>query len=414
MYNSFRFVDTCRLCGSNDLETVLSLNPSPLGDQYLPIGSGAKLTNLVPFGVKLCNKCNNFQTETAIDRDHYRHCLTRPASTNTVLGTAYESSVDGLIELSEFSKSDLMLEIGSNDGLFASFFSKRGLRCLGVDPAVNLIVSAKNLGVPTICDFFSASIAAEILESHGSAKLIVANFVVANVDDLDDFVKGVKQILSPDGVCVLETNDVSAIVKKFLVETLVHEHLSYFSVSSLTKFFEKHGLKVFDVAHVPSKGGSLRLHVSHERADFKTSDSVAIAMREESRHIFANNGLWEKLGRVFATARDSAINFCEKNFHNGIAGYGTSDGATTLLYQLRIGEFIKFLIDDDPYRQNLESPGLGIPTVAREEVFTSPPRVKTCLVLAPQYTRKIFENNLEARNLGVSFFKVWPLIEQVR
>jgi len=413
MYNSFRFVDTCRLCGSKDLATVLSLNPSPLGDQYLPIGSGAKFTNLVPFGVMRCNRCHNFQTETAINRDHYRHCLTRPASTNTVLGTAYESSVDGLIDLSGFSQNDLMLEIGSNDGRFASFFAKRGLRCLGVDPAINLMVSAKNSGVPTICDFYGASIAAEILAMHGPAKLIVANFVMANVDDLDDFVKGVKQILSPDGVFVMETNDVSAIVEKFLIETLVHEHLSYFSVSSLTKYFEKHGLKVFDVAHVPSKGGSLRFFVSHDRADFRSSDSVAIAMREESRHIFANNGSWEKLGRVFAIARDSAISFCEKEFHDGIAGYGTSDGATTLLYQLGIGEFIKFLIDDDPYRQNLESPGLGIPTVAKEKVFTSPPKVENCLVLAPQYAKKIFDNNLAARILGVSFFEVWPLIKQI-
>jgi len=412
MYNSFRFVDTCRLCGSKDLEAVLSLNPSPLGDQYLPIGSGAKLTNLVPFGIRRCEECKNFQTETAISRDHYRHCLTRPASVNTVLSKAYESSVEGLIELSEFSANDLMLEIGTNDGLFASFFAKRGLRCLGVDPAANLIRSANDLGVTTICDFFGSAIAAEIASSHGNAKLIVANFVLANVDDLDDFVDGIKQVLSPDGVFVIETNDVSSIAKKFLVETLVHEHLSYFSIMSLKKFFEKHELRVFDAVHVESKGGSLRLYVSHDQARFETRGRVETAVLEEAGCLFSIE-LWEKFGRVFALARESANEFCERNFRSGIAGYGTSDGATTLLYQLGIGEFIKVLIDDDPYRQNLESPGLGIPTVGKERVFTSPPKAESCLVLAPQYARKIYDNNLSARKLGVSFFEVWPLIKQI-
>jgi len=412
MYNSFRFVDTCRLCGSKDLATVLSLNPSPLGDQYLPIGSGAKLTNLVPFGIRRCEKCKNFQTENAISRDHYRHCLTRPASVNTVLSKAYESSVEGLIELSEFSPNDLMLEIGSNDGLFASFFANRGLRCLGVDPAVNLLQSAKDLGVTTICDFFGSAIAAEIVASQGKAKLIVANFVLANVDDLDDFVAGVKQVMSPDGVLVIETNDVSSIAEKFLVETLVHEHLSYFSLMSLKKFLEKHELRVFDVTHVQSKAGSLRLCVSHHQAKYRTHERVATVVMEESR-VLSRDDLWVEFGRVFMRARKSAVEFCEKNVRSGIAGFGTSDGATTLLYQLGIGEFIKVLIDDDPYRQNLESPGLGIPTVGKERVFTSPPNVENCLVLAPQYVRKIFDNNLAARNLGVSFFEVWPLTKQI-
>jgi len=412
MYNSFRFVDTCRLCGSKDLEAVLSLNPSPLGDQYLPIGSGAKLTNLVPFGIRRCEECKNFQTETAISRDHYRHCLTRPASVNTVLSKAYESSVEGLIELSEFSANDLMLEIGTNDGLFASFFAKRGLRCLGVDPAANLIRSANDLGVTTICDFFGSAIAAEIASSHGNAKLIVANFVLANVDDLDDFVDGIKQVLSPDGVFVIETNDVSSIAKKFLVETLVHEHLSYFSIMSLKKFFEKHELRVFDAVHVESKGGSLRLYVSHDQARYETRARVETAVLEEAGCL-SSIELWEKFGRVFALARESANEFCERNFRSGIAGYGTSDGATTLLYQLGIGEFIKVLIDDDPYRQNLESPGLGIPTVGKERVFTSPPKAESCLVLAPQYAQKIFDNNLTARNLGVSFFEIWPLTKLI-
>jgi len=331
---------------------------------------------------------------------------------NTALSTAYEESVEGLIKLSAFSSSDLMLEIGSNDGFFASFFVKRNLRCLGVDPAVNLLPSAQDLGVPTICDFFGSDIAAEIVASQGKAKLVVANFVMANVDDLDDFVEGVRYVLSPDGVLVIETNDVSSIIQNFLMETLVHEHLCYFSVSTLQKYFAKHDLRILDVARVQSKGGSIRLYVSHSQAKYKTNKNVAEVVAEES-HVLASNGLWEEFGRTFNLARISAVQFCENNFRAGIAGYGTSDGATALLYQLGIGEFVKVLIDDDPYRQHLESPGLGIPTMSKNEVFTSPLRIRSCLILAPRYARSIFNNNSAARNLGVSFFEAWPLIKQI-
>ena len=142
MSTGFRFVTNCRLCGLSDLENVLTLEASPLGDQYLPKGKGAKSASLIPFGVNRCNKCRNFQTVTATEMEHYRHCLTRPASVNTILSKSYRDSVPRLIELTNLVASDLVLEIGSNDGLFASFFAEKGFRCLGIDPALNLIASA--------------------------------------------------------------------------------------------------------------------------------------------------------------------------------------------------------------------------------------------------------------------------------
>lgn len=122
MKSNFRFVDKCRLCESTDLNVVFSLQPSPLGDRYLPIGSEIEPTNLIPFEINHCGRCNNFQTSTATDPDHYKHCLTRPASVNKSLRAAYEDSAMKLIELACLKPANLVLELGSNDGLFGSFF----------------------------------------------------------------------------------------------------------------------------------------------------------------------------------------------------------------------------------------------------------------------------------------------------
>jgi hypothetical protein len=306
---------------------------------------------------------------------------------------------------------DLVLEIGSNDGNFASAFVDLGFRCLGVDPALNLVESAEKLGVTTLVEFFDSKLGKEIVSENGKAKVVVANFVVANVDDLNDFMDGVVTVLASDGVLTIETNYVTDIVSELLVETLVHEHLSYFSVSALTAFLDRKGLELVDVQRMSSKGGSIRCLIQHKGAKLKIGQSVSDAMAFElSSGLFLSSS-WSKLSSAFAHARASAIKFCEQKFADGIVGYGTSDGATIFIYQLGIGEYLKALIDDDPYRQNLESPGFGIPTVSREEIFTDPLKAKTCLIFAPQYVKQIIDKNSSARDSGVTFAKVWPLIE---
>ena len=411
MANSFRYVETCRLCASTDLENVLTLRPSPLGDQYLPKGGSAKSANLIPFGISRCNACNNFQTETVVDREHYRHCLTRPAAVNKVLSKSYRDSIPRLIEMVSLVSEDLVLEIGSNDGNFAAAFVEMGFRCLGVDPAMNLLASSEKRGVPTLVEFFDSKIGDEIVKEHGEAKIVIANFVVANVDDLDDFMDGIVTVLASDGVLSIETNYVADIVSDLLVETLVHEHLSYFSVVSFARYLERLGLELFEVQRMPSKGGSIRCLIQHKGAKCKVGQSVLDAKDFElSSGLFLSSS-WGKLSSAFVHARASAIKFCEQRFRGRIVGYGTSDGATIFIYQLGIGEYLKALIDDDPYRQSLESPGYGLPTVSREEIFTSSPKAKTCLIFAPQYVKQIIDKNRAARDLGITFAKVWPLVE---
>lgn len=413
MANSFRYVKTCRLCTSTDLENVLTLKPSPLGDQYLPKGGPSKSANLIPFGIARCNACSNFQTETVVDREHYRHCLTRPAAVNKVLSKSFRDSMPRLIEMVNLVPEDLVVEIGSNDGDLASAFVEMGFRCLGVDPALNLAESAEKRGVPTLVEFFDSKLADEVVLKHGKAKIVIANFVVANVDNLDDFMAGVVEVLATDGVLTIETNYVTDIVSELLVETLVHEHLSYFSVTALTAFLDRHRLELLDVQRMPSKGGSIRCLIQHKGGKIKVGQSVSDARAFElSSGLFLSSS-WGKLSSAFTHARASAIKFCEQRFTDGIVGYGTSDGATIFIYQLGIGQYLSALIDDDPYRQNLESPGFGIPTVSREVIFTDPLKAKTCLILAPQYVKQIIDKNSSARDSGVIFAKVWPNIQLI-
>ena len=409
---TYRVRTECRLCGSGELHEAMQLHATPLGDRYLPPGRGANNARLVPLEIVQCEVCDNFQTSCVVEAsDIYESYLSRPGAVNTELSSAYSRYAEDLEVLSGICLGDLVVELGSNDGLFASFFAAKGFRCLGVDPAVNLAETARSRGVETVSNFFSAALAHELVKAHGTAKVVVANFMVANVDDLDDFMSGVSTILDAKGVFGMETNYVCDVVQHELIETLNHEHLNYFSIASLNRFFGKHGLELFDVERVPSKGGSIRCFVQHKGAEHTVTKAVADALLFERSQGVATAGSWERFAQSLKHARRSVISFCSQQEPQSIVGYGTSIGATTLIYQLGLGPYLNLLVDDDPFRQGLESPGFGIPTVGPEVAFQGIDKASACVVLAPQYVNQIVEKNTSARNAGVDFYRVWPHLE---
>ena len=407
-------VTSCRLCESKDLNIVFELPDTPYGDRYLPPGSGAEFANLIPLQIVQCSVCSNFQTSVVVNiNSMYEHYLSRPGAVNKVLSTSYRQYAEHLDELLGLTPNDLVVEIGSNDGLFSSYFAAKDIRCLGVDPAQNLSEVALSRGVKTISSFFGSSLANELISDHGQAKLIVANFMVANVPDLDDFMSGVKKLLATDGIYAMETNYVLDVVDKMQLEVINHEHITYFSVESLSKFVEKHGLEIFAAKRVPSKSGSLRCYVQHKGSKHSVEESVSNAKSFEANYGIFMPSVWKPMCKTIDHVSIAARNYFGDKDRKQIAAYGSSIGATTLLYSLNIGEYFQALIDDDPYRQDLESPGWAIPTISGDRVFSDPVKVRVCAILAPRYVTQIIEKNQHALDSGVTFLRVWPMLEEV-
>ena len=111
--------------------------------------------------------------------------------------------------------------------------------------------------------------------------------------------------------------------------------------------------------------------------------------------------------------RSAAGRYFETKTSEGIVGYGSSIGATTLIYSLEICQFLKALIDDDPYRQGLESPGFALQTVGKEKIFAEPLKINHCVVLAPRYASQILASNRAAHESGVRFSRIWPVLEEI-
>jgi len=412
--DNFTYVKTCKLCNSAELHKVLELAPLPVGDRYVPEAEKMKVVDAYPLDIMMCRACGHYQNSGYVDPELiYAHYLSRPATTNPVLSDAYKEYVNHLLD-NYATRSDLFaVEAGSNDGAFIAYLQEKGVKALGVEPSPNLAKQADERGIPTVQDYFGLECAKKIVEEHGKADFFIANHTFSNVIHLDDFVEGVKHLLSPEGVFSMQTHYHLDVIEKNLVENFTHEHLSGFYVKPLQSFFSDYGLELFDVKRVSAKAGSIRCFVQRKNGPNKTENSVAeIISYEESIGMDAKNR-HETINSFISTIKSRLHELLDPAVEQGktVAAFGTSTGATTFSYNYDLGELVSFFVDDDPYRHNLVSPGLHIPVLPSKTIYERKPDY--VIILAPLYADIIIKKNQEYLEQGGNFIKIWPEFEVI-
>ena len=170
---------------------------------------------------------------------------------------------------------------------------------LGVEPAANVAVKARQKGIPTKVDFFSESFANELVEEGHKGDLIIANNVLAHVPDLHDFIKGFKRLLTPQGTITVEFPHLLNLICQNQFDTIYHEHFSYFSLLTVQEIFEAHELELFDVEEISTHGGSLRIYVKHKEDESKSIHSnVRKMMKKEKNNALQCLETYEQFARA--------------------------------------------------------------------------------------------------------------------
>jgi SAM-dependent methyltransferase len=362
----------------------------------------------VPMDLYLCRECGHLQILDVIDPDiqytHFRYTT----SISLGLPEHFRKLADELIGSTGAKPGSLVVEIGSNDGTLLRAFQERGLNVLGIDPAQGTALRATEAGITTLATFFTSKLAAEIAKKHGHAAIVVANNTMANIDDLADLALGIERLLAPDGVFVFETSYGADVVEKFLIDTVYHEHLSYFMVRSLVDFFRRHGLELYDVQHIWTKGGSLRGFVKHAQ-DTRPVTPAVTAMADHERalgldemtpyHRFAAHidGVRTQIDTIIADHRRRG----EK-----IAGYGASVGTVTLMQQFGLGSVLDFIADDNPLTEAIIGPGYRVPVLPPAALDERKPSL--VVILAWRYAEPIKQKNLHYVQNGGRFVVLLP------
>src|SRR6202020_212724 len=161
-------------------------------------------------------------------------------------------------------------------------FRERKIAVRGAEPAANVAEVAVEKGIPTVVEFFGQDTARE-LAREAQADLLLGNNVLAHVPDLNDFVAGMKLLLKPGGVITMEFPHLMRLIDENQWDTIYHEHFSYFSFLTVSRVFEAHGLRLFDVQELPTHGGSLRVFGAHANDTEKAETDAARELRERER-----------------------------------------------------------------------------------------------------------------------------------
>lgn len=366
---------TCRLCGSTDLSLALSLQPTPIGDNYLTKERLGEPEEVFSLDLLACAKCGQVQLRDVVSPDLLYSRFPYVTSISVGLPEHFRRFAEKVMNDYEIRAGSLVVEIGSNEGPMLRAFLERGCRVLGVEPAGEIARAATDSGVPTLPKYFTKTLAKEILAEHGPASVLAANNVLANIDDLDDVVAGINVLLASDGILVMESSYWGSVVQQGLIDTIYHEHLSYFSVSPLNDFFLRHGLQVLDAEWNANKGGSIRLTIQRtggsRPARPAVAERIALEQRERIHQPIAFDSCRKRLDTVTAQLQKMVAGFKQNSL--SIAGYGASVGTTTMIYELRLGGAVEWLFDDNPRKFGTCSPGFQIPCVPSEKLEESRP-----------------------------------------
>jgi SAM-dependent methyltransferase len=413
MTRYFRTRKTCRLCASPSVEVAVPLEPIAVATPNVDLDAVARHFSdvaqvSVPMDLYLCRACGHVQILDVIDPEiQYTH-FKYTTSISLGLPEHFRKLAEQLINSTGAKPGSLIVEIGSNDGTLLRAFKEHGLKVLGIDPAKDTAQRASDEGIPTLATFFTGKLAEEIVGEHGAAAIVIANNTFANIDDLADVADGIERLLAPGGVFVFETSYGADVVEKFLLDTVYHEHLSYFMVRSLVNFFRHHGMELYDVEHIWTKGGSLRGFVQRAGGLRVAAPAVA-AMAARERAIGLDEMTpYRKFAAHVGNIRQRLADIVAEHRSAGrtIAGYGASVGTVTLVQQFGLGPVLDFIADDKPLTDAIRGPDYRIPVLPPTALAERRPSL--VVVLAWRYAEPIRKNNIGYLESGGRFVVPLP------
>ncbi|MGE3961917.1 MAG: class I SAM-dependent methyltransferase [Dehalococcoidia bacterium] len=400
----------CRLCDHPELDRAVDVVATPPANNLVAAADLDRAEERYPLDVYVCRACGHAQLLDIVDPallfSHYLYV----SGTSPVFVEHLRRYARDVVQRFEVPTGSLIVEIGSNDGTLLRFFAEQGMRVVGVDPATNIAAEANASGVPTVNAFFTRDAAERIRAEHGPAAVIVANNVLAHIDDLSEVMAGVGTLLAADGLLVFEVGYLVDVAAGTLFDTIYHEHVSYHTVRPLRGFLERHGLQLVDVQRNDSQGGTIRNFVQRLGGPRPVAESVGelVALEERALGTHPLDGL-RRLNDQIRAVRDELTSLLAEIRGRGerIAGYGAPAKATTLMFQFGLDrDVLDYIVDDNPRKQGLFTPGLHVPIVAADRLRDDPPHY--LLILAWNFAESIIEKNRAFAEQGGKFIVPLP------
>lgn len=399
---------TCRACKRENLFMCLPMGDHPPANGFLRGDQLSKPEARFALNTHVCLDCGLIQVPDNVPANFFRNYVYVPSGATTMF-THFEGFAEKMVRHYTASSSDLIIDIGCNNGLFLGFCKDRGARVLGIDPADNLTELPAKRGIDIVGEYFGTETGRKVAAKYPGAAIITTTNTLNHIDDLHDFMGGINLVLAPDGIFVAENPHALDLVEKNEFDTIYHEHVSEFTVKSLVDLYAFFDMEVFDIDPLPIHGGSMRVYAQRRGGKYPVAPIVAQWLeRERAGHLFTKDTYVAFAERVQGIRTDLLALLADLRAKGKtVAGYGAPAKGNTLLNYYGIGpETLPYLVDRNDLKHGLYSPGMHIPVVGPERILQTQPDY--LLVLAWNFADEIIEQQAEYRRRGGKFILPIP------
>jgi|TARA_B100001778_G_scaffold333874_1_gene343490 SAM-dependent methyltransferase len=393
---------SCESCGHTEFDVIFDFGKIPLAGSF-PKEPDAQI-NTYPLKIIKCKHCGLVQTNTLIPPNtlfkDYRYI------SSVGMQDHFNDFADWLVRTQKLTGMSNVLEFGCNDGPLLEALKYRGIHnTLGVDPATNIVELGRKKSLNILNDFFDYNLARN-KEWGNKFDLILASNTFAHIEDINSVIKGVHYSLKPKGRFIFEVQYLVDLVDKFQFDFMYHEHLFYYTVTSLKPLLSKYGLKIIDVKSVPIHSGSIRVVATKDTSEFKEEIVDGFMEIEKdykdlsefsSKISLALNDLSSQLGLI-------------KEMDKVVAGYGASGRANVVTSTMNWDtNDLMYIVDESPERYDRFTSNGKIPIFNPEILKVHPPDY--ILILAWNFADMIIE---KTKHLGIPYIVPFPEVKFIK
>ncbi|OUR60342.1 SAM-dependent methyltransferase [Colwellia sp. 39_35_sub15_T18] len=401
---------TCRYCGTPLNHTFVDLGFAPPSNAYLTVEQLNQPEFYFPLKVKVCDQCWLVQTEDYAQAEQLFNADYAYFSSTSSGWLAHAAHyAQAIIERLHLNSSHHVIEIASNDGYLLKNFVAAGIPCLGIEPTTSTAVVAEQLGIPVLREFFGEELSKQLAEKKQQADLIIGNNVYAHVPDINDFTRGLKGALKPNGTITLEFPHLMQLIEQAQFDTIYHEHFSYLSLYTVSLIFEGAGLRICDVETLPTHGGSLRVYGCHAEDMRPSSETVKVMLRQEIENGLQMLATYQQFQVRADKIKDDLLSFLieQKRAGKTVAAYGAAAKGNTILNYAGIKpDLLPFVCDAALSKQGKFMPGSHIPILHPKVLSALVPDY--VLILPWNIAKEVHKQNAELITKGTQFIIAVP------
>ena len=323
-------IKQCRVCNSKNLEDVIDLGDQPWCNDFVEKEMLGK-ENLYPLVLCYCHDCTTLQVKYTVPKEIMYSDHTYLSGSNKGIIKHFENvarSVSKRVSL----KNELVIDIGSNDGTLLKCFNPFDVEVLGIEPSKTTAEIARNNGINTLNSFFNNETANLVKKEYGKPKVISAANVFYHVEDLHSILSGIKDILSQDGIFVIQASYLPNLINLKEFDIMYHEHLLYYRVGNLKTLLDIYDLEIFDIEEANVHGGSFIAFVGHKN-QFSINKIVYKMIENEELEKFNTVNKYKEFNNQIVHLKEELNALIHKLKQEGrtIAAYGAPAKGTVLL-----------------------------------------------------------------------------------